>query len=272
MVLLERFTVAEWVRAVATYRLKRTAVQPAIVRMLLDSDVTRADVPSLECVVGGSGPLERELRVEFERRFGVPVLWAYGATEFAGSICAWTLDLRARFGDTKPDSSGRALPGVDVRIVDADTGHEVPTGQTGLLEARVAVMGPEWQRTTDLASIDEDGFITLHGRSDGAINRGGFKILPDSVRRVLITHPSVLDACVVGVPDHRLGEVPFAAVELRRGATAPTEAERKDLVRERLPSHHVPIAITIAEGLPRNAAMKVRPSEVAAWYRPQAPQ
>jgi acyl-CoA synthetase (AMP-forming)/AMP-acid ligase II len=268
MVLLEKFSVAEWVRAVATYRLRRTAVQPAIVRMLLDSDVTRDDVPSLECVVGGSGPLESEVRLEFERRFGIPVLWAYGATEFAGSICAWTPDLRARFGDSKSDSSGRALPGVGVRIVDADTGHEVPTGSIGLLEARVDVMGPDWLRTTDLASVDEDGFITLHGRSDGAINRGGFKILPESVRRVLIGHPAVLDACVVAVPDSRLGEVPFAAVELRRDATPPTEAELSDLVRERLPSHHVPVAITIADALPRNAAMKVRPSEVAAWYRP----
>lgn len=272
MVLLEKFSVSEWVRVVQTYRLRRTAVQPTIVRMLLDSDVTRDDVPSLECVVGGSGPLERDLRVEFERRFGIPVLWAYGATEFAGSICAWTPDLRARFGDTKPDSSGRALPGVHVRIVDADTGEIVPTGDTGLLEARVEVMGGDWLRTTDLASIDEDGFITLHGRNDGAINRGGFKVLPESVRRVLITHPAVLDACVVGVPDHRLGEVPFAAVELRRNASPPSEAELKDLVREKLPSHHVPVAITIAEALPRNAAMKVRPSEVAAWYRPSDPR
>lgn len=271
MVLLEKFTVAEWVRAVSTYRLKRTAIQPAIVRMLLDSDVTRDDVPSLECVVGGSGPLERDLRLEFEQRFGIPVLWAYGATEFAGSICAWTPELRARFGETKPDSSGRALPGVEVRIVDADTGREVPTGATGLLEARVEVMGSDWLRTTDLASIDGDGFITLHGRSDGAINRGGFKILPESVRRVLTAHPAVLDACVVGVPDRRLGEVPFAAVELRSGATPPTESELRDLVREQLPSHHVPVAITIASALPRNAAMKVRPSEVAAWYRPPGP-
>jgi acyl-CoA synthetase (AMP-forming)/AMP-acid ligase II len=92
------------------------------------------------------------------------------------------------------------------------------------------------------------------------------------VRRVLITHPAVLDACVVGVPDRRLGEVPFAAVELRRAATPPTESELRDLVRERLPSHHVPVAITIASALPRNAAMKVRPSEVAAWYRPTDPK
>lgn len=268
MVLLEKFTVAEWVRAVRTYRLTRTAVQPAIVRMLLDADVDPADLSSLQCVVGGSGPLERELREAFERRFGIPVLWAYGATEFAGSICAWTPDLRARWGAEKLDSSGRALPGVEVRIVDAATGGEVPTGAVGLLEARVDVMGPHWQRTTDLASIDSDGFITLHGRADGAINRGGFKVLPEIVRRALLAHPAVLDACVVGVPDGRLGDVPFAAVELRHGAPAPTEDELKALVREALPSHHVPVAVAIGT-LPRNAAMKVRPADVAAWYRPR---
>jgi acyl-CoA synthetase (AMP-forming)/AMP-acid ligase II len=128
-------------------------------------------------------------------------------------------------------------------------------------------MGPEWIRTTDLASIDADGFITIHGRGDGAINRGGFKILPETVRRVLIGHPAVRDAAVVGVPDRRLGEVPFAAIEVRRGAPTPTEAELKDLVRAALPSHHVPVAIVCVDQLPRNQAMKVRPTEVAALYR-----
>jgi acyl-CoA synthetase (AMP-forming)/AMP-acid ligase II len=269
MVLLEKFTVEEWVRAVKTYRLRRGGVQPAIVRMLLESDVAAEDLASLEYLVGGAGPLERELREEFERRFRVPLLWAYGATEFAGSVCGWTPELRQRFGADKPDSSGRPLPGVSVRIVDSDTGREVPTGQQGTLEARVEVMGPEWLRTTDVAAVDDDGFVTLYGRGDGAINRGGFKVLPETVRRVLITHPAVRDACVVGVPDRRLGEVPFAAVELRRGATPPTEAELKDLVRDALPSHHVPVAVVIAAELPRNAAMKVRPADVAAWYRPR---
>jgi acyl-CoA synthetase (AMP-forming)/AMP-acid ligase II len=73
---------------------------------------------------------------------------------------------------------------------------------------------------------------------------------------------------VVGVPDRRLGDVPFAAVELRHGAAAPTEDELKALVRETLPSHHVPVAVGIGT-LPRNAAMKVRPADVAAWYRPR---
>ncbi|MDH6242783.1 fatty acid--CoA ligase family protein [Mycobacterium sp. OTB74] len=267
MVLLERFTVADWVSAVRTYRIRRSGVQPAIVRMLLDApDVTAADLSSLEFIVGGSGPLEPATRAEFERRFGIPVLWAYGATEFAGSVCSWTPDLYRQYGASKPDSSGLPLPGVQVRIVDPESGDELPVGSPGLLEARVEVMGPDWIRTTDVASVDTDGFLTIHGRSDGAINRGGFKILPETVRRTLLTHPAVLDACVVGVPDRRLGQVPFAAVELRSGANKPTEADLQDLVREALPSHHVPVAIAVVDVLPRNAAMKVIPDEVAALY------
>lgn len=270
MVLLERFTVADWVRAVRTYRIRRSGVQPAMVRMLLDApEVSREDLSSLEFIVGGSGPLESATRAEFEQRFGVPVLWAYGATEFAGSVCSWTPDLYRQYGASRADSSGRPLPGVQVRIVDVDSGAELPAGTPGLLEARVAVMGPEWIRTTDLASVDSDGFVTIHGRSDGAINRGGFKILPESVRRVLLTHPAVLDAAVVGVPDRRLGQVPFAAVELRCGAISPDEHELLDLVREALPSHHVPVDIAVVDALPRNAAMKVRPDEVAALYHCQ---
>ena len=121
------------------------------------------------------------------------------------------------------------------------TGAELPTGSQGILEAKIPLLGPEWVRTTDIASIDADDFITLHGRADGAINRGGFKILPETVRAVLVSHPAVRDACVVGVSDDRLGEVPFAAVESVPG-TAPTEAELTDLVRESLPKHNVPVA------------------------------
>jgi long-chain acyl-CoA synthetase len=268
LVLLEKFTVADWVRAIKRYRVRRGGAQPAIVRMLLDADVPPEDLNSLEYLVGGAGPLEQDVRDEFERRYGIPVLWAYGATEFAGSVSAWTPELHERYGKSKPDSAGRPLPGVRVRVVDPESGDEVPPGATGLLEAKVAVMSPAWIRTTDLASIDDDGFITIHGRDDGAINRGGFKVLPETVRRVLVGHPSVRDAAVVGVSDRRLGEVPFAAVEVRRGALVPTEAEWKDLVREALPRYSVPVAIAIVEDLPRHAAMKVRPTEVAALYRP----
>ncbi|WP_082949747.1 fatty acid--CoA ligase family protein [Mycobacterium sp. ACS4331] len=265
MVLLERFSVDEWVRAVKQYGLQRVGVQPAVVRMLLDADLPAGDLSSLQYVMSASGPLDVATRDAFEAKYGIPVLTAYGATEFAGSVCSWTPDLYREFGARKRESSGRALPGVQVRIVDAETGSELCVGSRGVLEAKVPLLGPDWVRTTDVASIDEDGFITLHGRADGAINRGGFKILPETVRNVLISHPCVRDAGVVGVPDRRLGQVPFAVVEPAPG-TCPEEADLLAHVRAALPSHHVPVAIRVVDELPRTPSLKVSMPALAALY------
>jgi acyl-coenzyme A synthetase/AMP-(fatty) acid ligase len=264
--LLEKFSVAEWVRVVKTYGIGRCGLQPAAVRMLLDADLTREDLASLEYVISAAGPLDPDTRDAFEQRYGIPVLLAYGATEFAGSVCTWTPELYREFGAIKRASSGRVMPNTEVRIVDPHSGDEVPTGDQGVLEARIAAIGPDWIRTNDLAAIDADEFITLHGRADGAINRGGFKVLPETVRRVLVSHPAVGDAAVVGVPDARLGEVPFAAVEPIAGCPAPDPAELLDLVRDALPKHCVPVAVVVVAELPRNASLKVALREVAAMY------
>jgi len=266
IVMLERFTVDGFVHAIKTHGIKRSGVQPAVIRMLLDADVPREDLASLDFLISASGPLDPEIRDEFERRFNIPVRLAYGATEFAGSLCAWTTDDVDEFGESKRNSVGRPLPDTRVRIVDADSGAELPTGEQGLLEARVAPISPDWIRTTDIASIDADGFVTLHGRADGAINRGGFKVLPETVRRVLISHPAVRDACVVGVPDERLGQVPFAAIEATPGMPALSNDELKDFLRQSLPVYNVPVAFAVVDELPRNPALKVSLPEVAALY------
>ncbi|MBO0680226.1 long-chain fatty acid--CoA ligase [Mycolicibacterium sp. S2-37] len=266
IVLLEKFTVDRWVRAVREHGIPRGGVQPAVIRMLLDADVPASDLASLQYLISASGPLDPRTRDEFERRYGIPIQLAYGATEFAGSVCAWTPDLVERYGASKRDSVGRALPDTEVRIVDPDSGAEVPTGERGLLEARIPVLAPDWIRTTDLASVDGDGFVTLHGRADGAIIRGGFKILPETVRQVLIDHPGVRDACVVGVRDERLGEVPFAAFEPALGQPVPAAEELRDWVRAALPAHHVPVAVVAVGELPRTPSLKVRLPEVQALY------
>lgn len=255
IVLLEKFTVEDWVRAVREYRIRWTGAQPTILRMLLAADVPPDELASLEYLSGGGGPLEPELQAEFEDRYGIPLLWGYGATEFAGTVCSWTPALRAQFG-IRPGTVGRPLPGVEVRI-----------DEHGLLSARVEALGPDWITTTDIASVDADGIVSILGRADGAINRGGFKVLPERVRAALLAHPAVHDACVVGVPDERVGQVPFAAVELSPGATAGQE-ELKSAVREALPAQAVPVAIAILDELPRNAAMKVRIDAVTALYPP----
>lgn len=264
--MLERFSVEGWVDAVKRHRVTRAGVQPAVIRMLLDAQVPAEDLASLEFLISASGPLDPETRDEFEARYRIPIRLAYGATEFAGSLCAWTPEMLDEFGKTKRDSVGRALPDTELRIVDAETGRERPAGERGLLEAKVGPLGPDWIRTTDIASIDEDGFVTLHGRADGAINRGGFKVQPEEVRRVLISHPGVRDACVVGVPDARLGQVPFAAIEVVPGADTPSDDELKSLVRQKLPVYAVPVAFTMVDALPRNPALKVSLPAVAALY------
>ena len=266
IVILERFSVGNWVNAVKTHGIKRSGVQPAVIRMLLDADVPKEDLASLDFLISASGPLDPETRDEFEARYGIPVKLAYGATEFAGSLCAWTPEMDREFGAAKRNSVGRALPDTALRIVDQDTGAELPTGERGLLEAKITSMDDDWIRTTDVASIDEDGFVTLHGRADGAINRGGFKILPETVRGVLISHPAVRDACVVGVPDARLGQVPFAAIEAVPGEPVPSEDELKDLIRQSLPVYNVPVAFAVVDELPRNPALKVSLPAVAALY------
>ena len=270
IVMLERFTVDGFVNAIKTHRIKRSGVQPAVVRMLLDADVPKDDLASLEFLISASGPLDPETRDEFEKHFDIPIRLAYGATEFAGSLCAWTPADIENFGDSKRNSVGRPLPDTQVRVVDPDTGAELPTGEQGLLEARVAPISPDWIRTTDIASMDTDGFVTLHGRADGAINRGGFKIVPETVRRVLISHPAVRDACVVGVPDTRLGQVPFAAIEATPGMPAPSSDELKALVRQALPVYNVPVDFAVVDELPRNPALKVSLPAVAALYEERA--
>ncbi len=239
--------------------------------MLLDADVPKEDLASLDFLISASGPLDPETRDEFEKHYGIPVRLAYGATEFAGSLCAWTPDLIDEFGESKRNSVGRPLPDTQVRIVDPDTGAELPAGEQGLLEAKVAPISPDWIRTTDIASVDADGFVTLHGRADGAINRGGFKILPETVRRVLISHPAVRDACVVGVPDKRLGQVPFAAIEVHPGhAGAVRRTNSRTLCASHCPCTTCRSHFAVVDELPRNPALKVSLPAVAALYDARA--
>ena len=131
IVILERFSVESWVNAVKTHGIKRSGVQPAVIRMLLDADVPKEDLASLDFLISASGPLDPETRDEFEAHYGIPVKLAYGATEFAGSLCAWTPEMDSEFGASaaKRNSVGRALPDTELRIVEQDTGAELPTGE-----------------------------------------------------------------------------------------------------------------------------------------------
>jgi long-chain acyl-CoA synthetase len=266
IVLLEKFTVEGWAEAVRAYRPIRSALPPAAVRMVVDAKVPREALESLTVVVVGGAKIELELKDEFEAMYGVPILTAFGATEFAGVVANWSLDLYRQWGEAKRGAAGRASPGVALRAVHPETFEPLPPGDAGLLEARVDRLGPDWIRTTDLASVDADGFLFLHGRADGAINRGGFKVVPEVVADVLRRHPAVAEAAVVGIPDARLGEVPVAAVELRTGAEAPTPEALMAFARENLLAYQAPTQVRIVDALPRTLSMKVSTPEVRALF------
>ena len=271
VVLLEKFDVRAWADAVRDYRPIRASLPPAGVRMLLDADVTAADLASLSLLAVGGGRIELDVQDAFEARYGIPILTAFGATEFGGVIANWSLDAYREHGAAKRGSVGRASPNVALRIVDRETFAVLGPGEIGLMEARVARIGPDWIRTNDLAALDADGFLFLHGRADAAINRGGFKIVPDVVAAALRTHPAVADAGVVGLPDRRLGEVPVAAVELVADAAPVTPAELAAHLRDRLVAYQLPTEIRIVGALPRNPSMKISAPDVKALFLAKPP-
>jgi acyl-CoA synthetase (AMP-forming)/AMP-acid ligase II len=269
--LLERFRVEPWLELVKRHRPKTVSLVPAAVRMVLDANVASEDLSSIKAVLSSTAPLPPETAIAFEERYGIPVLVSYGATEFAGGVAGWTIEDHRKWAQTKRGSVGRAHPGCELRVVDPGDGRELPAGSVGLLEVRSAqASGSGWVRTTDLALIDDDGFVWITGRADNVINRGGFKVVPSDVARVLQMHPSVREASVVGVPDARLGEVPVAAVELHDGAPPIDGEQLRAFAREHLVTYQVPKKIRIVDRLPRTASMKVSEAEVRTLFHAES--
>ena len=270
--LLERFSVPAWAALVREHRPKAVSLVPSALRMVLDSDLPGDALEGVQAVFSGTAPLAAETAHRFEQRFGIPVLVVYGATEFAGGVAGWTIRDWRRFGADKPGSVGRPNPGIDVRIVDQETGAPLANGAVGLLEVRGPQLAHDgWLRTTDLARMDDDRFVWIEGRADDVIIRGGFKVVTGHVTETLRRHPAVLDACVIGRPDERLGQVPVVAIELRAGTTL-TADELVAWSRERLSGYEVPVAVQIVDALPRTPSMKVSQHAVQKLFDgPAAP-
>src|SRR5205807_1595424 len=173
-----------------------------------------------------SAPLPPALLERFQRHTGVSVLETYGMTEVAGQIAANPLDAATR----RPGSVGLPV-GVDLEVATPD-GLPVASGELGSVRLRgdavvthyleLTTSGPErlrpardaggWLTTGDLGRVDDAGFLHLAGREDDVINRGGEKFHPQEVERVLLDHPAVSAAAVVGAPHPRLGQVAVAFV------------------------------------------------------------
>jgi acyl-CoA synthetase (AMP-forming)/AMP-acid ligase II len=197
---------------------------------------------------------------------------AYGLTETSSTIAvlgpedhraavAGDMAARARLA-----SVGRPLPGVDVRIV-TDDGAEAAIGERGELRLRgpqiAAVDSGTWFVTGDLASLDEAGYLYVHGRRDDTIIRGGENIAPGEVEDALIRHPDVAAACVVGLPDTEWGERVEAAVVARQGSS-PDPVALAAWLRERIGSLKTPERIRVVGTLPMTPTGKIIRRQVRA--------
>jgi len=267
--LMERFDLDAWHALLMRHRPRFANFPPSALRMVLDRNFPKDDFSSLLAVRSGTAPLDPDLARAFEERYGIPVLEAYGATEFAGGVAGWTLADHKRHSQAKRSSVGRANAGVQLRVVDPESFDVLPPNQVGLLEVKTQQVddGRDWIRTTDLARLDEDGFLYIVGRADGAIMRGGFKVLPEGVETVLRAHPAVLDASVVGIPDERLGQVPVAALEAARDVAPPSHEELVAYLKARLKPYEVPVAFKWVAALPRTPSMKVKQPAVRELFQ-----
>jgi len=215
--------------------------------------------------VSGAAPCPWDLAEEWRARTGTRIVRGYGSTELFRPI-----SFLAHDPTEHPECVGRPIPGVEILVVDA-AGRALAAGEIGELLIRTpavmdgylgreaetrSVLVDGWFRTGDLARVTPDGYVTIVGRERERIKRGGYSIFPAEVESVLLAHPDVAEAAVVGVPDSTLGEEVAAFVALRPGVGAGTD-ELIAWCRERLAAFKYPRRVTIVEALPRSSTGKV---------------
>ena len=269
---LQAATVAHWVAREAITNL---SIPPPVLYDLATRDDFRAgDLATLRAPRSGGAELPETTRSAFATRFGSAVIGTYGLTEAPA-----TVTIEPRGEPRVPGSSGRALPYLDVRILDGN-GASVPTGETGEIAVAAATQGPwrdvwrpmlgYWHRpaasraavrdgmllTGDVGRLDEDGNLFVLDRKGNLIARGGANVYPAEIERVLRALPGVAHSAVVGIADPRLGERVAVAIEVAPGAEL-TRDVVLDHCRAQLSREKVPEAVVFVDALPRNAMGKV---------------
>jgi acyl-CoA synthetase (AMP-forming)/AMP-acid ligase II len=177
-------------------------------------------------------------------------------------VVGWSAADWKQFGAAKLGAVGRPHAGIEVRVSDGELHVRSASARAdggGAVDA--ATLGDRltddgWLRTGDLARIDEDGFVWIEGRVSSMINRGGLKVFPDEVEEHLREFPGVRDAAVAGVPDDRLGEVPWAFLVVTPGAAFDAD-ELRAWCRDRMAPYKVPVGVTFLDALPRNEIGKL---------------
>ena len=272
-VLIPKYDIDAVLTAIRDYRPTYFPAVPTIYISLLNHPRAKEyGIDKIQLFNSGSAPLPVEVIEQFERLTGGTLNEGYGLSE-ASPVTHTTPKLSRR----KPGSIGLPLPDTDIKIVDLETGtRDVPPGEAGELciagpqvmkgywnrpdETAIALRtddaGRTWLYTGDVARMDEDGYFYIVQRKKDMVIVSGFNVYPSEVESVLYTHPAVMEAGVIGIPDAYRGETVKACVVLKQGATA-TPEELIAHCQQNLAEFKVPSRVEIRESLPKTAIGKI---------------
>ena len=267
IITMPRFELEEFLRLHQEYGITRSFVAPPIVVALAKHPlVDQYDLSSLRQIFSGAAPLSAELALEAGERLGCEVVQGYGMTELS------PVSHLTPPGMFKPGSVGVTAPNTLSKIVDPATNAEVGVGETGELcvqgpqmmkgylnnpAATASTIDPDgWLHTGDIAYVDDDGHVFIVDRLKELIKYKGFQVPPAELEALLLTHPAIADAAVVGLPDDEAGEIPVAHVVLKPGATA-TPEEIQAFVGERVAHYKQVRQVHIDESIPKSASGKI---------------
>jgi acyl-CoA synthetase (AMP-forming)/AMP-acid ligase II len=235
IVTMPRFDLEQFLDIIESRGVTRTYVVPPIALALAKHPaVDERDLSSVEIVMSGAAPLGAELAERVAERLGCTVIQGYGLTETSPVTHLIRPD-----GENRPGTIGRPLPSTECRLVDPESGADLGTGERGELwmrgpqvmrgylgneEATAATVDAEgWLHSGDIATVDDDGFFQIVDRLKELIKYKGFQVAPAELEALLITHPSVADVAVIGVPDEEAGELPKAYVVAAGGGVEEDE-------------------------------------------------
>ncbi len=280
----EDFVPAEAVRAIAEDRIAAATLVPAMIQACLVHvpDVDKRTFPDLRFVIYGASPISVETLRRAMEVFRCQFAQGFGMTETTAALTFLLPEDHERALREKPElllSCGRALPGTELRIVDADD-RELPAGTVGeiaargpqlmrgywnLPEATAEALRGGWMHTGDAGRLDDEGYLYIQDRVKDMIVSGGENVYPREIEDVLFGHPAVADAAVIGVPSARWGEEVKAIVVLRAGTSA-TEDELVQFCRGELGGYKCPRTVEFVAALPRNPSGKVLKRELREPY------
>ena len=270
-VLVTRFDAERVMRLIERYKVTIFYGAPPMYFAMVNSpDVGKVDLSSLRMAFSGAAPLPVVILERFKELTGVEICEGYGLSETAPTLCS-----NAAGPLSKPGTVGPPIPGVEIRLVD-ENDRDVAPGEVGEIIARgpnvfkgywrreaetAEAMRGGWFHTGDLARVDADGYYTIVDRKKDMVLVSGYNVYPIEVENVILRHPKILDAAVVGIPDAYQGESVKAFIVLRQGESMEPK-ELTDYCRQHLAAYKVPRHVEIRDELPRSATGKLLKREL----------